>query len=74
MRIAAKSKRTNNVREPKRKYDTSSRPLRMDHLVQLRMPRSMYEEIKARADVETFGIGNWIRVACKRQLRKKSLI
>jgi predicted HicB family RNase H-like nuclease len=45
-----------------------------DFTLQLRLPTPLHEQMRERAQQETLSINAWIRLACKRQLRKKSLV
>jgi hypothetical protein len=45
-----------------------------DFALQLRLPAPLHQQMRERAQRETLSINAWIRLACKKELRRKFLV
>jgi predicted HicB family RNase H-like nuclease len=59
---------THTARKQPRKNEAN------DYALQLRLPAQLHQQMRERAERETLSINAWIRLACKKELRRKFLV
>ena len=73
--FSCKEKQGANEMKPnpdRHKPETRRRWYRTQHQVQLRIPKSMVQKMRARASAETLPLATWIRKACLTELQRGS--